>query len=222
MAIYQKNITNLPVSILAAIALTIILFVAQPLLVKFSVNMAKRQKGVSVIISQRKPPPPPELEKEDKLEEVKKQQEVKKSPKQAQMARPKIDMPAAGISGAGLAGTIAIGNLLNKNFKVSDSLFVSAFNLNEVDQPPRVLRALPPRYPFEAKQKGISGKVVLRFVVDANGNAQEPQVVSSEPKGVFDEAALEAVVKYKFRPAKKGGKAVDCIVKLPIVFSLNE
>ena len=222
MAIYQKTVTNLPLSIIAAIALTIVLFVAQPLLVKFSVNMTKREKGVSVIISQRKPPPPREFEKEEKLEEVHKQQEVKKTPKEARMSRPKIDMATPGISGAGLAGTIAIGGLLKKDFKVSDSLFVSAFNLNEVDQPPRVLRALPPRYPFEAKQKGISGKVVLRFVVDANGNAQEPQVVSAKPPGVFDEAALEAVVKYKFRPAKKGGKAVDCIVKLPIVFSLNE
>lgn len=222
MAIYQKSITNLPVSLLVAIVMTIILFVAQPLLVKFSVTMTKRQRGVAVIISQRKPPPPQEFEKEEKLQEVKKQQEAKKTPQEARMSRPKVDIPAAGLSGGSLAGTIAIGGLLKKDFAVSDSLFVSAFSLNEVDQPPRVLRALPPRYPFEAKQKGISGKVVLRFVVDANGNAQEPQVVSSDPKGVFDEAALEAVVKYKFRPAMKGGKAVDCIVKLPIAFSLNE
>ena len=218
--ISKKTIANLPLSLLTALIVTSLLFIAIPLLTKFSGTRKKRENVHHVLISQRKPPPPPELEEEEKLEEVKKAEQPK-AKQQQRMSRPKIDMAMPGLGGA-LGGTIAIGGLLKQDFEVSDSLFVSAFKLNEVDQPPRVLRALPPRYPFEAKQKGISGKVKLRFVVDSNGRAQEPQVVSAEPEGVFEEAALEAVIKYKFKPAMKGGEAVDCIVILPISFDLNE
>lgn len=224
MSIHQKSILNLPLSLVAAMLLTVIFFVAQPLLVKFSVPKDKKDRSHSVLISQRKPPPPQEFEEDKEMEQVKKADKPKDAAKQAtKFSRPRIDMAMSGLSGGGVGlGTIEISTLLKQEFQVSDSLFVSAFKLNEVDQPPRTLRALPPRYPFDAKQKGITGRVVLRFVVDSNGNAQEPQVVSADPPGVFEEAALEAVVKYKFRPAMKGGKAVDCIVKLPISFDITE
>ena len=95
----------------------------------------------------------------------------------------------------------------------------------KLTSPPRILRAMQPRYPFEAQQKGIEGRVTVRFVVDANGQAQEPEVSKVEPKdveGIFEESALAVVKKYKFRPAMKGGKAVDCIVNLPIKYSVSE
>ena len=221
MAVYKKPIINLPLSLLVACIVTSLLFIAIPLLTKFSRSNKKREKVHHVLISQRKPPPPPELEQEERIEEKKKTEKIKKTPKQQRMARPKLNVQMAGLSGS-LGGTIEIGGLLKNEFEVSDSLFVSAFKLNEVDQPPSTLRSFPPRYPFEAKQKGISGKVKLKFVVDSNGRAQEPQVVKSEPEGVFDEAALEAVVKYKYKPAMKGGKPVDCIATQVISFDLND
>jgi outer membrane biosynthesis protein TonB len=60
--------------------------------------------------------------------------------------------------------------------------------------------------------------------VDKEGNPQEPEVVSTEPDdvaGVFDDAAIDTVKRYKFKPAVKDGKPVDCIVKLPISFTLH-
>lgn len=220
MANYQKTMANVTISLLAGMAMTVLFFLFQPLLTKFANLSTKEKKGHAVVIQQYKPPPPPELMEEERIEE-KARTEQPKTKEQQRVVRPKIDMAMSGLTGS-LGGTIEISNVLKKDFKVSDSLFVSAFKLNEVDEAPKVLRQVPLRYPFEAKQKGISGKVTLRFVVDANGVAREPQVVSAEPKGVFEEAALEAVVKYKFKPAKKSGKAVDCIVKLPISFDLSE
>ncbi len=61
--------------------------------------------------------------------------------------------------------------------------------------------------------------------MDKDGNPQEPQVVKVEPEevaGVFDESALETVRKYKFKPAIKDGAPVDCIVRLPISFTLSQ
>lgn len=101
------------------------------------------------------------------------------------------------------------------------SLFDTAFNLANIDQPPKILSASMPRYPFTAKKEGIEGRVVLKLVVDSNGNAQEPVVVKSEPEGVFDKAALESISNYRFKPAVKNGKNVACIVRLPIKFVIQ-
>jgi periplasmic protein TonB len=224
MANYQKTIANFSISIIVAMAMTVVLFVFQPLLTKFANMSTKKERGHAVIIQEYKEPEPPELEEEERVEEKQKTAQNQKTQQQIQKAaRPKFDMAMAGLTGT-LGGTIEIGNVLKKgeDFKVSDSLFVSAFKLSEVDEPPRVLRSVQPRYPFEAKQKGITGKVVLKFVVDSNGVAREPQIVSAEPKGIFEESAIEAIAKFKFKPAKKGGKAVDCIVRQPLSFSLNE
>jgi len=214
----QKTITNLPISILIAFVITSLLFIGIPLLTRLSVAPAKKDDGHHVLISQNKPPPPPEPEKEEKIEQKKK--DVVKKTKKVKVNRPKLNVRLSNLGG-NLSGTIEIGSL-NAKFDVSDSLFVSAFNLNEVDQRPSILRRVQLRYPFDAKQKGINGKVMLRFVVDSTGNVHEPQVISAEPEGIFEESALEAIARFKFRPAKKGGEAVDCIVKQPLTYDVTD
>ena len=92
----------------------------------------------------------------------------------------------------------------------------------QVDQQPVITRMIKPVYPFSAKSSGIEGRVVLRFIVDEKGLVQEPVVLEAEPGGVFEESALAAIVKYKFRPAKIGNRPVKCIVKMPIGFTLTE
>jgi protein TonB len=54
-----------------------------------------------------------------------------------------------------------------------------------------------------------------------DGIAKEAEVVKADPAGFFEEAALTAIARYKFRPAIKDGEAVDCIVRLPITFDLR-
>jgi len=95
------------------------------------------------------------------------------------------------------------------------------YTLDELGTKPNVLHAVMPRYPFEAAQQGIKGKVLVQFIVTKEGIAKEPVVVESSPEGVFDEAALEAVKQYKFNPGTIGGEVVNCIVKMPIIFELG-
>ena len=102
------------------------------------------------------------------------------------------------------------------------NLVDTAYNMSEVDQPPRMLEAFPPKYPYVAKQEKIEGLVVLRFVVATDGKAKEPEVVVAAPADVFESAALEAIPLYKFQPAIMNGTPVNCIVKLPIAFKLDE
>jgi len=162
MAIKTKSIVSLPSSAIVALVVTCLLFIAIPLLTKISNMQRSRKKVQHVMISQWKPPPPPEPEQEERLQEQKKAETPQKAQQRQRMPQPKLNVPSSGLT-AGMGGTIAISGLLKQDFKVSDSLFVSAFNLNEVDQPPRLIRAVNPRYPFEAAQKGIEGRVTLRL-----------------------------------------------------------
>ncbi len=59
---------------------------------------------------------------------------------------------------------------------------------------------MAPEYPRKAARAGISGWVDVRIVVDRDGTVRTAQVVAAEPKGAFDEAALNAVVHWRFQP----------------------
>ena len=225
MAIRARSIANLPFSGVVASIVTGLLFISIPFLTEVSTMRKKGEKIHHVLISQRRPPPPPEPKQEEKLEELKKRAESKKAQQKQSIPHPKYIVPTSIGLTADMQGTIEISVPLKQDFQVTDSLFAVAFNINEVDQKPRVIRAAHPVYPFEARQQGIEGRVTVRFVVDSTGQVREPKVAKVEPKeveGIFDKSALAVVKKYKFRPARKGGKEVDCIVNLPIRYSLSE
>lgn len=219
MGIFKKTIVEYLLSVLLGLICATITFISIPLLSKISIKHSRNIQYQHVLITQRRPPQPPPPENDRRIEPQERQQ-PKQAQKRQNMPQPELNIPTSNLT-AGLGGTIAISGLLKTDFEVSDSLFVTAFKSIEVDQPPRLLRSVPPQYPFDAQQKGIEGRVVLRFVVDCGGRVQEPQVVEAEPEGIFEESALAAVVKYLFKPAMKGGKAVDCIVKLPIGYDLS-
>lgn len=119
-----------------------------------------------------------------------------------------------GISGVNEKGGV--------NIPEPGSVFESANTLLEVDKPPRVIRAIYPKYPASAKEEEINGIVMIKFVVAPDGLAHEPTVVSAEPEGVFEDAALDALSKFIFEPAEKDGIPVACIVKIPMKFDLRE
>ena len=65
-----------------------------------------------------------------------------------------------------------------------------------------------PAYPDQAVQEQIEGHVLLEFVVTETGGVRDAVVVESEPRGVFDQAALDAVAKFKYKPKIVDGKPV--------------
>ncbi len=76
------------------------------------------------------------------------------------------------------------------------------------------------KYPELARKAGVQGTVVVQIVVDAEGNPQEPQVVKSVA-GVLDNAAVEAVMKQKFRPGMQRGRPVAVRMAMPVKFQLR-
>lgn len=55
-----------------------------------------------------------------------------------------------------------------------------------------------PVYPSQALESGVEGYVDVRFQVDLNGRVTSPEVVASEPAGIFDQAALDAIRQWRY------------------------
>lgn len=94
------------------------------------------------------------------------------------------------------------------------------FRPEDLDQIPEARYQTPPQYPFEMKRQGITGQVVVDFIVDSNGAVQNALAAQSSQRE-FEQAAIQAVSKWKFRPGKKGGRFVNTHMQVPVVFSLN-
>lgn len=211
--------------IIGPLIATGLLFVLLPLLTQVSRPKTEIKEQTQIMIFQHKTQKMPEVKKrqeETKPREIKTQKTVEQKTQ-----RPEFDVLAGGAAGAGIAGTVSIGMVEKGSlvgagkdlFKVDSSLYATAFELNEVDQRPQVIRRVDPIYPFLARRNNIEGKVALRFIVDSEGNILEPEVTFSKPEGVFDEAAIECILKWKIRPAERNGKPVDCIVNQYIGFT---
>ncbi|WP_342246246.1 energy transducer TonB [Pseudomonas sp. OTU5201] len=78
-----------------------------------------------------------------------------------------------------------------------------------------------PEYPAFAQRRGWEGTVLLRVHVLASGLPSEIQVQKTSGRELLDEAAVRAVKRWSFVPAKQGDVARDGWVSVPIDFKLN-
>jgi protein TonB len=77
------------------------------------------------------------------------------------------------------------------------------------------------KYPTVCRENGIQGKVVVRFVVEKNGQVTNAQVVR-EVHELLNEEALRVVKQMpKWKPGKQSGNAVRSYFTLPIKFALE-
>jgi protein TonB len=79
-----------------------------------------------------------------------------------------------------------------------------------------------PAYPVSSRRRGEEGRVVLRVHVNAGGRAAKVEVQMSSGHSPLDEAAVAAVSRWRFVPARRGSEAIADWVRVPIVFSLKD
>lgn len=79
----------------------------------------------------------------------------------------------------------------------------------------------PPAYPLTARRRGMEGRVMVRAEVLADGTCSRVELKQSSGYEPLDQAALEAVKKWRFIPAKKGSLAITAWVEVPITFKLE-
>ena len=76
-----------------------------------------------------------------------------------------------------------------------------------------------PDYPADAKQARIQGTVVMRVIVDKEGNVANIQLISGHPLLVA--AAKDAVQQYVYKPTLLNGSPVEVITQVDVNFSLG-
>jgi protein TonB len=86
-----------------------------------------------------------------------------------------------------------------------------------------VQRTLQRLYPLPLRDSGVTGTVVLRFVIDTDGRVEPSTIqVVSTTHPAFGDAAVEAAKKLRFEPAKVNGKSVRVLTSMPIRWQLNQ
>ncbi|MGJ8680353.1 energy transducer TonB [Paraglaciecola sp.] len=77
-------------------------------------------------------------------------------------------------------------------------------------------------YPRRALQRGIEGFVDVTFTVTKLGSVREPKVLQASPAGIFDQAALDATLKYKYKPRVVNGEPMEVSgVEVRVTFEIG-
>jgi periplasmic protein TonB len=86
----------------------------------------------------------------------------------------------------------------------------------QYDVEPTPLTQVPPAYPISAREAGIQGKVVLHVLVDATGKVRDIRVIEGVTE--LNEAAIDAVRQWTFRPALRNDEPVATWTSVPMYF----
>jgi TonB family protein len=103
--------------------------------------------------------------------------------------------------------------------------FIEIVPYYKLEIKPKPLKSPVPNYPYEAKKKGIEGMTVVKMLIDTDGSVMDVEVLKSSGNQLLDDAALDAALKSKFKPAEHhfNGKSykVRVWVSRPFKFRLN-
>ena len=87
-------------------------------------------------------------------------------------------------------------------------------------KPARPISNPNPMYPPDAVRQGLEGRVILSVTISFTGKVTRVTVAASCGHQLLDQAALDAVRRWRFSPATREGKPVEWTARLPIRFRL--
>lgn len=93
-------------------------------------------------------------------------------------------------------------------------------DVGALDRPPRARAQPAPDYPAALRRDAIEGEVVVEFEVDPQGRVVTARIVGGGHRE-FEQAALRAVLRWRFEPGRSGGRVVPFRMTVPISFSLT-
>jgi protein TonB len=91
----------------------------------------------------------------------------------------------------------------------ADSSLTGGLNLETGDGDYLPIVKVAPIYPRRAQSRGIEGYVIVEFIVTKNGSVRDPVVITAEPASIFDRAAMDAALKFKYKPRVVDGVAME-------------
>jgi TonB family protein len=123
------------------------------------------------------------------------------------------DSAPALVVGAGSPGAGTLSALAKTS---SSSAQPSMLTQSEL-QPVEVVRRVAPIFPTIARQRRLSGILVVDALVDKTGKVTTMQLISGPP--IFKDAAFEAVKQWQFKPAKLNGQPIDQNTQIKLQFT---
>jgi len=100
----------------------------------------------------------------------------------------------------------------------SESLILGSYVY--VEELPEVIERPAPNYPNDARSANVSGTVLVQALIGKDGEVKSTAIVESIPK--LDKAAVQAVERWRFRPAMANGKPIAVWVAAPVKFTLKD
>lgn len=97
---------------------------------------------------------------------------------------------------------------------------VEVYDISKLDRQPRAVSQARPQYPFEMRRAGVTGSVLVDFIVTKEGDVMNAYAIKSSQRE-FEAAAVQAVSQWKFQAGQKGGSAVNTHMQVPIVFQVS-
>jgi len=203
----------------AALALTLMLFLILPLMQVIGEKEQDEYELQDVNISFEEPPPDVEDEEEDPPEDP----EDPPEPPEVDIDEPlmtditQLDLLGGegGFSIPGVDTSINIDEAIGGGSSLDEM-----FDPGSLDQPARVLFQAQPKMTPTLRRK-TPATVVVVFIVDERGRVKEASVQSSTDPS-FNNSALSAVKQWRFEPAQRKGKPAPDRMRVPINFPKQE
>jgi len=199
-----RNLAKMPVVILTATLVTFLLFTAIEYMIgQRRVRLSKvtdiqianfiRMQEQSREVRSRRDPQAPQKPQQEMQQDLHKLQ----ASSAGGMSALSVDIPDIDLD-LDLGGSIAIARELTP------------------------LVRIPADYPLSALAKEIEGWVLVRFTVTETGSVADPEILRSQPPGVFDRSAMRAVLKWKYQPQIVDGKPAAVVTYTRLRFEMEK
>jgi TonB family protein len=87
-------------------------------------------------------------------------------------------------------------------------------------QQANLIQKVQPRYPLQAKQDHVQGKVQFAVLIGKDGHVQNVDLLTGEP--VLADAAKEAVAQWVYKPTLLNGQPVEVLTQVDVNFTLSQ
>lgn len=201
----MMQMLRIPIALLFGLGFSLSLFWLLWSLISQPINVGEMVEATRIEFSRMR---------RDTQASTKREERVEREPPPPAPETPRMNFSATNVG----------NNVASLNPRIDTAGALSKMNLSagsDTDVIPLV--RIAPEYPPRALRRGIEGWVQVQFTITATGAVKDPKVVAAEPPGLFDEAAIKSILRWRYNPKIEGGVAVERVgVQTVIRFVLEE